>query len=115
MPASLFAQAIASLCVATATGQYNNACNKALDASTRQIQIRQEADAAQDVGEKAITKKVEENLGKTTVQAVVAGGFVYNTVKTKALDFKLPNMGIADTISNKVTPNSYGLTLVWKF
>lgn len=112
--ASLLGNAIIALCV-SASGQYNQACNKALDAGTRQVGIRQDADALEDKSLDLAKITATKNLGPAPVAVATAGVYTYRVYKEKSIVFKLPNMGIADTISNQITDKSYKLNFEWRW
>jgi hypothetical protein len=112
--AGLFGQALVFMCVST-SGQYNTACNIALDAGTQQAGIKQQADNVENKSLDLAKKTAVDNLGTTPVAAVSSGVFIYNVYKARSIDFKLPNMGIADTVSNKITDKSYTLNFIWKW
>jgi len=112
--ASLLGNAIVALCV-SASGQYNQACNKALDAGTRQIGIRQDADNLEDKSLDLAKNTATTNLGPTPVAIVTAGVYTYKVYKDKSIVFKLPDIGIADSISNQITDKSYKLNFTWRW
>lgn len=112
--AGLLGQAIIAMCLGT-SGQYNAACTHAIDAGTRQVGIRQEADNLEEKSVNLAKTKSTETFGPAPVVVVTSGVFVYKVIKDKSLQFKLPNVGIADTISNKITDKSYTLNFTWKW
>jgi hypothetical protein len=93
-----------------------DACTNALQASTKQIGL---LDTDSKI-ENYYTVKTKDFIANSTGSAAidVAGGtyYVYKVYRNKAIDFKLPNMGIADSISNRIDLNSYSYTLnfSWK-
>jgi len=112
--AGLFSQAITAFCMSAASSAtYNNACNHAVDAGTRQVGIRQQVDGAEDKTTALVATKATDVAGKHVSMAVGAVGFVYKTYRDKSLVFKLPTMGICDSLSNQITPNSYILSFQW--
>lgn len=113
--AALFSTAIAAFCAANATGQYNEACNKAVDAGTRQAGWRQQADNVEDRTISYVNKQVESYTPKPMQDLVGAAGFLYKTAQTKKLNFRLPNLGMASSISNEITPTSYTINITWRF
>lgn len=114
--ASLFSTSIVSLCASIAVnGQYNQACNSAVDASTRQIGIRQSVDQAEDKSVQLVTTKTESLTPKPIQEVAGAGFFIYRTTKDKKVQFNLPTMGLCDSVNNEITPQSYSLTIKWNF
>lgn len=109
----LFSTAIMSFCIATAPGQYNNACNSAVDAGTRQAGVRQQFDAAEEQTSQYVAKKAESVTPKTVQKVAGAGFFLYRTAQDKKVNFNLPTLGLADSLSNEITPNSYLVTFKW--
>ena len=112
--ANLFGQAIIAAC-ATATGQYNQACNKALDAATRQVGIRQVVDGTENYATGFVITKAKNAAGKDLTSAMGTGMFIYNTAKSKNISFNLPTLGVADSISNQISLKSYNMNLQWHF
>lgn len=114
--ASLFGTGIVNLCLAlTSTGQYNDACNHAVDAGTRQVGWRQNVDEVEDKTNNYVTTKASNAAGKEVTWIVGAGAFIYKTEKAKSITFHLPTMGIASSITNEITPTSYNLSIKWNF
>lgn len=113
---SLLSQGIASLCMGLASsGQYSDACNKAIDAGTRQVGIRQEADKIENSTSLLVAKEANNTLGKDVVFFIGASAFVYNVQKGKSVTFKLPSLGIANSINNQIMPGYYRLNIQWNF
>lgn len=94
---------------------YLDACNKALQAGTKQSGVEQSVDAAETkVGKKA------DNIAKEYVSENVAGviggaAFVAKSVSEKSATLNLPNMGICTTIKTTVGKDKSVLKLEWKF
>jgi len=110
----LFSLGIASLCAGVAAdGQYNIACNKAVEAGTRQYGVYQLMDRTEQKSLEIATKQGSDILGKDATEVVVIGVYSYRFYKDRAVVFKLPNLGLADTISNRITLTSYTLNFQW--
>lgn len=110
------AAGIASLCMGlTSSSQYNQACNKASEAGYKQVGVYKLINDGESKTIQYATTLGQDKLGKTTMETGEAGVFLYKVYKSKSLTFKLPNVGIADQMSNQITPNSYKLNLVWHF
>lgn len=112
--ASLFSTAIVAVCV-SAQGQYNVACNNALDAGTRQVGIRQDVDMVEDGTIRYVETQAQKKLGNRSLSLVGTGYAAYRINKDKKVKFKLPDIGICNSITNEVTPNSYKVDFQWKF
>lgn len=112
--ASLFGQAIVAVCIGT-SGQYNQACNKAVDATSQQIGFRQQVDKTEDVSNHLLMSQGERTLGHAAMWTLGVGAYAYKANREKAVVFKVPTLGVADSVTNRVTPNSYGLNFQWKF
>lgn len=114
--AYLFSTGIASLCAALASsGQYDQACNKAVDAGTRQTGIRQTFDGAEDKSMQVFTQEAESYTPKPIQDVAATGVFVYRAARNKKVELKLPTMGVCDSMSSELTPASYALTVRWYF
>lgn len=113
--ASLFSNAIVAFCAGTAQGQYNAACTSAVDASTRQVGWRQTADSTEDKTVQYVNTKVQQNAPKPLQDVAGTAGFLYKTAKERKLSFKLPTFGLASSVRNEITLNTYTLTIDWRF
>jgi hypothetical protein len=112
--AGLVSSAIVAICVST-QGNYNDACNKALDAGTRQIGLRTQVDQAEDNSVRLLDQKARMILTTEEYSALGMAGFAYKTAKDKRLNFNLPNFGVCDRITNEVTRSSYNIQFNWRF
>lgn len=110
----LLSSAIVAICI-SAQGPYNEACNKGVEAGAKQTGIYQEVDWAEKATLKFANDKAEATLGKKPMSAVGVGVFVYRAAKNKKVNFKLPDIGVCDSITNELTPTSYNINLQWKF
>jgi len=113
--AVLLGKAIVAICVSAVNPQYHTACDKALDAGTRQAGIKTGADGTEDKATQTVTGYIQDEIGKDSMKVLGAGVFMYRTAKDRSLTFKLPTFGIADSIGNQITPNSYALNIRWNF
>lgn len=117
--AGLFGSAITAICLSAASGTYNDACNHAMDAGARQAGLRQQIDHAEDKTTEIVGQKVmyntEKIAGKEAVLVIALGGYAYRVVKDKALNLKLPTLGLCSSANNQITQNSYKLVLEWKW
>jgi hypothetical protein len=115
--AGLFGSTIGTICVLAVSSPYNDACNHAVDAGTRQSGWRQTVDSAEDKVNEIVTVKAtkitKSVAGEEGLTVIGTGGFIYKTVKSQSLSFRLPTLGICDSASNNITPTYYGLTLNW--
>lgn len=107
--------AMLALCAQYQGTHYYDACVKSLDAGTRQVGIRQQYDATESKINSLATKEAEDTVGKDAIKVAASGVFVYRTAKDKSVTFRLPTLGLATSMSNTVTPNSYSLNLQWKW
>jgi len=107
--------AILSLCSTLTTGsQYDQACNKAVEAGTKQTGTYQLLDSYETKTISYTENEASYHLGDESVSAVGATVYAYRTFRTKTLKFNLPNMGICNSVSNDITPNSYALHMKWE-
>lgn len=112
--ASLFGTAIIAMCAST-PGAYNQACTHALDAGTRQVGIRQQADLTESQGIHYATTTYENNTSKPTQEVFGASALIYKTVKSRKLTIKLPTLGLCSSISNEIELNRYAVTFRWEW
>ena len=109
----LLATAFTSVCVGLMPGTYDMACNKALEAGTKQTGIYQQSEQVENKSLEYVTEKGEKNLGKPVAVVLASGPFLYKSYKEKTLRFNVPNFGLCDRISNEITPNSYSVKFGW--
>lgn len=110
----LMSTAIIALCV-NYQGKYNEACNKALDAGTRQAGIRQNVDMVENKANEIANQKAEVVIGKQGMGAIGSGVYVYKVVKDKSISFKVPTLGLCNSLTNHLTLNSLDLLAEWNF
>lgn len=111
--ASMFGSAIIAMCASAATAKYNDACNKALDAATRQYGLRQSVDGAEDKTVQYVTTTAQRHSPKAIQEAAAAGFFVVKTAKDKRLFFKIPTFGLCSSMEGQLEPSKYGLLVKW--
>lgn len=111
--ASVFSSAIIAMCASAATAKYNDACNKALDAATRQTGWRQSADGAEDKTVQYVTSVAQRHSTKAMQEAAAAGFFLIKTAKDKRLVFKVPTFGLCSSMESQIEPSKYGLLVRW--
>lgn len=105
---------IVAACMNT-PAMYNNACNKAADAGTRQVGFRQQADTFEDLTTKFVDKEAQSLIGKKGVSLVGTGMFLYKVNSDKKLKVDMPNFGLCDQISTELATDSQLLRLQWNF
>ena len=108
-----FALAISAMCSSYEGTRYYDACLKALDAGTRQVGVRQQADNAQNKMNEMISTKVNRTVGKSVIQIVTVGGVVVKTARDKKISFGLPTLGLASSVDNEVGVDSYKIVIQW--
>lgn len=111
--ASLMTSAIVALCVSS-PAMYQSACNSAVDAGTRQVGLRQDVDSFEEKTVSVAKSKTEAALGDQK-WFLGAALFSAKVAKEKKVDFKVPDIGVADSIKGTVAPKSYGMVFEWKF
>jgi hypothetical protein len=105
---------ITSACIGL-SGSGQEACNKALEAGSKQSGIEQDVDRIEKHVTQNADQKGHEYLGDKGMEVVGGTAFVAKTLIDKSLVFGVPTFGICDRIVNKVEPNKYSLQLEWKF
>lgn len=95
--------------------QYNQACNKSVEAGTKQVGTYQLLEDGEKRTMEYATGLGEDKLGTTVMKAGAAGVYAYRVYRDKSVTFKIKSVGIADSMTNQVTTNSYKLSLDWHF
>lgn len=96
-----------------ATGQYDQACNKSLEAASRQSGSYQLMESTEKKTSEYATNIAQKNLGSVPLDIGGAGVFMYKVYHSKSLNFKVPNLGLADTVTASATPNSGKISFKW--
>lgn len=107
---------ITYLCVSVAgTPQYNDACNKVAEASTKQVGIYHLLDDNEQKTMTYATNLANDTLGHTTMSIGGVGAFLFRAYRDKSITLKIPTLGIADSINSQLTLTTYKLNLTWRF
>lgn len=114
MMANLFGSVILSLC-AGAQGSYHDACDKALDATSRQIGLRQQADDIESRARGYAEGRAKRYLGNESMSAVAFVGFTAKAVKEHQVAIKLPNLGLCNSVTSQIGTDQSSLQMVWNF
>lgn len=108
--------ALISMACSSAYQNHQDACSKFLEASSKQIGLFQTDERVENYYTLQAKEAASNTLGTGGTDAVGGSAYIYKVYRNKAVDFKLPNLGLADSISNHVDFNnySYTLNLTWK-
>jgi hypothetical protein len=93
---------------------HESACNSFMDQSSKAVQIQQYDQKIEDYFTIKAKDEVTSDFGKEPLEVAGGAAYGYRAYRNKSVDFKLPTMGLADSVSNRITPNSYSLNLSWK-
>ncbi len=112
--ASLFGTLIVSACMSVQPAQ-QDMCQKTLDAGTRQVGVRQQVDRVEDFATNKAEMTIKSNLSPTQLKVTEVALVGYKVVKDRRAAFRLPNMGLCDSISNEISLDTYNVNLNWRF
>lgn len=112
--AGLMSQVIMMACIGSAPA-YNQACNKALDAATRQVGVRQQVDTAEDKTVQIVSHKAQTIVGNDVTSVVGVGGFILKTARDRSLNFGIPTLGLCSSLRNQIGVDSYAIMAEWRF
>lgn len=112
--AQLLGSVILSACLGL-EGSYYEACSKAMDAGTRQIGLRAEADRLDGQLNRYVQSQGYKLLGKEGMDAIGFIGFGTKSVREEKVAFKLPNLGLCNSINNEIGKDSYSIKIQWNF
>lgn len=105
---------ISAIC-SSAYPNHEDACAKFLEASERSTPIYSYDDKIENYYTSEANNVVKDSLGTIGTDFVGGAGYSYKVYKNKAIDFRLPTLGLCDRASNHIDTNSYTLNLTWKF
>lgn len=111
---ALIESAISMIC-AFVPAQYNTACSKASDATTRQVGVRQLDDNTESKANTFVINEARELVG----DKVLAGGgalyFGYQLAHGQGVGFETDSPILCDKIQGNYNQTGYSLTLKWNF
>jgi hypothetical protein len=110
----LIAGAITLACTSVVSPYHQDACSKVLEASERSTDVYVYDQKAETQFTLMAKDKADNYLGNNT--EVIAGGAViaYRGYRNKAVDLKLPNMGVCDKMTAHVEQEKYSLGWLWR-
>lgn len=97
------------------SGPSNQACNKALEAGTKQTGVESQVDSLETKTTKMAEKDAKQYLGETSVFLLTGTAMATKAVIDKSATVKLPTLGICNSITANVGPQKSLLSLMWKF
>lgn len=112
---TLLTSAIMSACMGISTGQYNTACDKALEAEMKQTGVEQQESSGEKKTMDWGTKVAKDNLGETGAAVVAATVFTAKSYTEKKLSFPIKDTGICNTLSPEIKKDSAALNFIWKW
>lgn len=114
MMGQLFGSAFLTMCLGF-QAQYNEACNRALDATSRQVGIRQQAEYVESRVNVVLDQEAHKRIGQKGMALIGAVGFGYKTAQEKKVAFKVPTLGICSSARGEIGVEQYTLNLNWNF
>jgi len=106
---------IQMVCSSTNTWQnHEDACNRFFEQSTKTFKLYQTDEKVENYYTVQAKGVATDTFGNSAIGIAGGMGYTYKVYRNKSIDFKLPTMGLADSASNHITPNSYSLNLSWK-
>lgn len=105
---------ITSACLGL-SGNGEQACQKAMEAGSKQSGIEQNVNKFEKTVERKATYKATDLLGKAAIDVVGGGLFLAKTVVDKSVQFNVPTLGTCDKITNKVGVDKYSVQMEWGF
>lgn len=97
-----------------AYSNHTDACNHALEAGSKQIGLFQTDEKVENYYTLQAKETATSTFGTGATDIVGGTAYFYKVYRNKAIDFKLPTLGLADSASNHITTNSYSINLSWK-
>ena len=116
MSVGLLLNGLFAACAATAhTPMDDQACQKATEAGTTQLGLKQTVDSFEERQVHYLNGKAEEWIGKPGMFAVGGTYFVARTIQTKSLMVGLPTLGLADAVKTEIGNGQALLRFEWRF
>lgn len=105
---------IVTVCVGT-SGAVKDACNKSLEAGTKQSGIARNV----NVTEKRLTKKIEgtarDYIGNSSTNVLTGTLILAKAMIDQSATFRLPSFGICSSVNAQIGKEKSLLNLEWKF
>jgi hypothetical protein len=106
--------AILSVCLGS-SGNTNDACTHAVEASQQQMGIEQNLNTLEDKTNKKVNQEAKEDIGESGIKVVGTGAFLVKSAVDKQITVQIPNAGVCDSMTSEIKADSYKLNLQWKF
>lgn len=106
---------IVTSCMGFQAGQAQDACQKALQAGSKQSGIEKVVNNKEQQITKKADQTAKEMLGETTVGVVGGTVFLAKTISEKKVSLGLPTLGMCNSIKAEVSDKQSQLKLEWKF
>lgn len=111
---SLLGSAILTVCMG-ATGNYQPACNNALEQTARTTGFDKNMDTFERQSSVYADKLAEEELGEDGKSYLGSTLYLVRVAVDKRVTVNLPTMGWVDQAQSQLTPTSFMLTFRWSF
>lgn len=98
----------------SAYSNHIDACSKAMEAFSRQTGLYDGSERTENYVVNRVRNGSDNYLGSPITTGIASIGYAYKVIHSKSLSFRIPNMGICDTITNQITPTSYSIGLKWE-
>lgn len=105
---------ITSACIGL-SGAHQQACEKAIEAGSKQTGLEQSVDQIQKMVERKANNKAKDIIGKSGMDIAGGGIFLVKTAIDKSVKINLPTLGICDRISTQVGVNQNSMQMEWGF
>ncbi len=93
---------------------HQDACSKFLSIGSDKIGLTPMDSQVEGYYTDKVKVSATNILGADTVNTIGSIGYGYRVVKNKAVDFKLPTLGIADKVTAHAATNGGSLGFTWK-
>jgi hypothetical protein len=90
-----------------------DACTKAFEASAKSSQLYNYSQKGEDYFTTYGKNMSYSVLGESSTMVIGGTAFLVKTYRTKNAEFKLPTLGVCDSLSTKVGIDNYSVNLKW--
>lgn len=102
-----------SLACQNATPNHMDACTKAFEASAKSSQLYNYSQKSEDYLTTYGKNMSYSILGESSTAAIGGTAFLVKTYRDKKATFKLPNLGICDSVDTKIGIDNYSINMKW--
>lgn len=105
--------ALISMACTNAYPNQMDACQKAMEAGSKQVQLYQTDEKVENYFTVHAKETSENYLGQRITEGVAGTAYLYKIYKNKSVNLRLPTLGVCDSANTQLEIQKYTLNLKW--